>query len=437
MPNLSSVSKALLCSCLLSGLIVVLAGLVWLNFDAAAFVIAAVCLAVGIAQIWWLLRANYFILKALTAVEAAASGNLDRRIIGIPGTGRLARMLHNINRLLDLTEAFTKEADAAMSYTAEGRYFRHILTDGLLGEFGDHAKVINAAQASMERKSKDFTVEAGNIGRSIKEASAGVAATATEMEATARQMSSIASDTSHQSSTVAEAASEASVNVERVAVAVEDVALGIEDVARQIKQSATIASKTADAANDTERAINGLAGAAQKIGEVITLIEDIAGKTNLLALNATIEAARAGDAGKGFAVVANEVKHLANQTAKATEEISGQIDSMRQATADAVTAVRGIAQMIRDIHQTSGAIAQTTDGQNAAVAEISRTMHDVAERVQLVAGTIGKVATVAETATAAAEQVLVAAGDLAHRTVAMDGDIDAFVARVSAGARRL
>ena len=434
--SLCSVTKSYFSGLAIVALAVIAAIAVAFGATGVALVALPPLVALSLAQVRWLSRARSSIDKAVAALDAAANGNLDRRVLGIRGHGRIGRMLHHINRLLDLTEAFTKEADAAMALTAEGRYFRKILTDGMVGEFAEHAAVINRAQEAMAKKSSDFTAEATQIGNAIKVTAQSVTSTATEMEATARQMSAIANQTSVQSATVSRAATDASANVETAAQAVEKVAEGIHQVAERVHSSAEVAQRTARDAGETDQAIQGLAVAAQKIGEVVGLISDIASQTNLLALNATIEAARAGEAGKGFAVVANEVKSLANQTAKATEEITTQVDGMRQATELAVSSVRNIAEMIRTIDGHSKEIADTTGVQSAAVADISQRMRDLAAGVQLVASTIGEVAEVAGTATEAAEQVLTAAGDLAQRTVAMNSDIDAFVTRVSAGARR-
>jgi methyl-accepting chemotaxis protein len=400
----------------------VVAGIAGFAGVLAAFVSVSMCLKTRAA-----------VHRSADVILQAASGRLDVRVIGITDTGVLGELDHAINRLLDLTEAFTKEADAAMSKTAEGRYFRHILLEGLVGEFADHARLINVALSSMETKSKDFASEANAVGGSIKNISQAVAATATQLEATAQQMSHIASQTASQSSTVARAAEDASASVETVAAAAEQVSGGIRDVAMRIQDSANMAQETVRVAAETDDAIQSLLNAAQKIGDVVNLITQIASQTNLLALNATIEAARAGEAGKGFAVVANEVKHLANQTARATDEISTQIEGIREATGQAVDAVRGIASRIRDINDNATGIAAATEQQSAAVAEISRSIRDVAAGVQTVATTISEVSEVAGTATEAADQVLMAAGDMAGRTVAMNDDIDGFISRVCAG----
>ncbi len=433
--NSSSVSKALAAAGFGAAAAVLGAGLAALDFALGAAICAGLAACAGLVTLWLVHRTRVTIHRATAVLGQAAQGRLDARVTHIVEGGALGRLDHAINRLLDLTEAFTKEADAAMEKTAEGRYFRHILLDGMVGEFAEHSRLINGALSGMAQKTQIFAREATGVGNSIKHMSQAVAATATQLEATAQQMSSIASQTSAQSNTVARAATEAWSSVESVAHAAEEVSAGIRDVALRTQHSADMARKTVGMASHTDGAIQSLSEAADRIGEVVKLITDIAAQTNLLALNATIEAARAGDAGKGFAVVANEVKHLANQTARATEEIVGQIDGMRQATGGAVTAVRAIADMIRDINNNSTGIAATTEQQSAAVAAMSHSIRDVSSGVQIVASTISEVAEVAGTATEAANQVLLAAGDLAQRTVGMNDDIDSFVARVCTGIR--
>jgi methyl-accepting chemotaxis protein len=415
------------------GLVMVVVELVDGHLGHAA--IAASMSVAAAAALALMLKAGAAVRHSADVIGQAAAGRLDVRIVGITEAGVQGNLDHAVNRLLDLTEAFTKEADAAMAKTAEGRYFRHILLEGLVGEFADHARLINGALTSMERKSTEFATEATGVGNTIKHMSQAVAATATELEATAQQMSHIAQQTSEQSATVARAAESASTSVESVAAAAEQVSGGIREVAARIQTSADMAQETVRVAAETDHVIQGLLDAAQKIGDVVKLITEIASQTNLLALNATIEAARAGEAGKGFAVVANEVKHLANQTSKATDDISAQIQGMREATGHAAQAVRGIAARIRDINDNSTGIAAATEQQSAAVDEISRSIRDVVASVQTVAGTINEVSEIAGTATEAADQVLIAAGDMASRTNGMNDDIDAFIARVCSGIR--
>jgi len=259
-----------------------------------------------------------------------------------------------------------------------------------------------------------------------------VASSATELRATAQSLSSTTDETTAQASGVAAAVEEASVNVQTVASAAEELSSSISEIARQVAQSATIAGKAVEDARRTDAIVKTLAGGAQKIGDVVGLISSIAGQTNLLALNATIEAARAGDAGKGFAVVAAEVKNLANQTAKATGDISAQIAEIQAATTEAVEAIGTIAQTIDELSRIAASIAVSVEEQGAATQEIARNVHEAASGTQDVSSNIVGVSRGAQETGAAASQVLEAAGELSKRAEQMNADVSQFIAAVKA-----
>ena len=279
--------------------------------------------------------------------------------------------------------------------------------------------------AALETLTQNFEAKIGRLVATLSTA-------ATEMQATSQSMSSMAGDTSTRSATVASAAEEASSNVQTVAVAAEELSASVTEIARQVAQSAKIAGKAVDDAKHTDTTVQTLANGAQKIGEVVTLIQQIASQTNLLALNATIEAARAGEAGKGFAVVASEVKSLANQTAKATEEIAGQVEQIRGATGEAVTAIRGIGSVINEINGIAAAIASAVEQQGTTTKEIARNVQQAAAGAQEVTRNI---TTVKESSTAsggAATQVLAAADELSKQAAGLSDEVNSFIAEVKA-----
>ncbi|WP_207462210.1 methyl-accepting chemotaxis protein [Azospirillum sp. SYSU D00513] len=259
-----------------------------------------------------------------------------------------------------------------------------------------------------------------------------VAAAASELDATAQSMATIAQQTNSQAGAAASAADLTSANVQTVATAAEEMAASIQEIGLQVTRSTTIAGQAVEQAAQTNSTVSGLANAAQKIGDVVSLIQDIASKTNLLALNATIEAARAGEAGKGFAVVASEVKTLASQTAKATEEIAAQIGSIQDSTGSAVRAIQSIGSTINSINDISTSIAAAIEEQGAATGEISRNVQQAAQGTQEVSGNVTQVRQAAEETGAAAGQVLGAAGELSREAETLRRDVEQFLLAIKA-----
>ena len=254
----------------------------------------------------------------------------------------------------------------------------------------------------------------------------------TELEATAQSMSGTAGQTNSQATTVAAAAEQASAGVQTVAAAAEQLTASIHEISRQVAASARMSGKAVEEARRTDGIVRALADGAQRIGQVVELITNIAGQTNLLALNATIEAARAGEAGKGFAVVASEVKGLANQTANATQEIAQQIGQIQSATRDAVEAIKTISSTIEEVSGIATSIASAVEQQGAATAEIARNVQQTAASAQEVTENISGVSAAANSTGESATHVLSAAGSLSRQAERLTGEVDSFVTHVRA-----
>ncbi|MFA5121583.1 PAS domain-containing protein [Zavarzinia sp.] len=266
----------------------------------------------------------------------------------------------------------------------------------------------------------------------VKQIAGMVASAAVEVRATAEAMQATAADSTRQAEMVSSAAGQASGNVQTVAAASEELAASVAEISRQVVDSTAIAQRAVSEASSANESFNMLAESALKIGDVMKLIRDIAGQTNLLALNATIEAARAGQAGRGFAVVASEVKALANQTAKATEDIGAQIVAMQNATSTSVEVVKNVARTIDKSAEVTSIIASAVEEQRAATSEISRSAAEAADGTAQVTSNIEGVSRSAAEAANQAEALLDAAGELAQQAEAMRGDVDNYLGRIGA-----
>ncbi|MHC2020358.1 methyl-accepting chemotaxis protein [Methylobacterium sp. CM6247] len=259
-----------------------------------------------------------------------------------------------------------------------------------------------------------------------------VASAATELQATAREMADTAARTAGQSDTVANAARDAAANVTAVATAVEELGSSVQEIARQVSGSSQLAQEAVDEALQTFGFVEALSGAVAKIGDMVTMINAIAAQTNLLALNATIEAARAGDAGRGFAVVASEVKELANQTARVTQDIAGQIAVIQGSTDQAVTAIGTITNRIKEISTVATTIAVAVEQQGAATQEIVRNVSLAAVGTGEVTSNVTGVADAAVHTGAAADQVLISASELSRQSEHLGSEVRQFLANVRA-----
>jgi methyl-accepting chemotaxis protein len=376
----------------------------WASTRRALLIAALVLLITCAISVFVARRITRPLQRMTAAMKDVAGGKLG---VEVPGIGRR----DEIGEMAEAVEVFKSNAVARQALQAEQKQAE--------------VNAIARRKADMYKMADDFESAVGKIVETVSSASSQLETSAGSLTSTAERAEQLATK-------VASASEQASTNVQSVASATEEMASSVNEISRQVQESARIAGEAVEQAQTTTARVSELSKAATRIGDVVELINTIAGQTNLLALNATIEAARAGEAGRGFAVVASEVKALAEQTAKATDEIGQQISGIQAATQDSVNAIKEISGTIEKLSEISSTIAAAVEEQGAATQEISRNVQQAAQGTQQVSSNITDVQRGAAETGAASSQVLSAAQSLSGDSGRLRTEVSKFLTSVRA-----
>jgi methyl-accepting chemotaxis protein len=350
--------------------------------------------------------------RSIRVACALGRGDFETRNLVFDQRGQAGELAEAINDMADRIDAFVREASASMEAVRLNRYYRRILPDGMEGALLRASTTINEATDVIEDRIAAFEASTDEFGATINSIVQSLVNASHDMGGAATRLGEGANSTDRRASDAASTSSMASSDVQRVAHAATLLTSSARDIGREIERSASIARDAVARAEETQRIVAGLSDAAEKIGTVIGLIEQVAGQTNLLALNATIEAARAGEMGKGFAVVAQEVKQLASQTAAATGEITRHISEVQAATRAAVGSIVGIGGTIAEIDAITAEMRGSIEAQIAATTEIADGVGNASEGTRQVSDRISGITGIARETSELAQGLFSTSGAL-------------------------
>jgi|GEM_PF-1389232 len=382
-------------------------------------------------------RTAQWITLAAELVRRARSGDLEPRLPGIDVGGDLGELLHGLNDLLDVVDAFVRESGASLEHVSRREFFRTVHERGFGGSFARTSHVINAATRAMHKENEELTALrerqvdlADAFEANVRGLADTVAAASTQLNVTASQLSKDASTGAVELDKVVGAARTASQNVAAMADAADSLSTASREISDEVLRANGVVDRAVVASSGGSERVTELTRTSAAIGSIVAMIDEVAEQTNMLALNAAIEAARAGEAGRGFAIVATEVKALAGQTSEATKRIEERVEGIQDSSGAAVDSLREVADTLAEVHSISSSIQAAVERQHAVTDDVRHNTHGAAHLVNELTEGIETVSQVSERTSAASKEILDASGGLSKLAERLRAEVDEFVHQV-------